>query len=75
MWLKGNLQSVLLYGGIALMITMVIFGVHSAGKTAERLDALRKRENLRRKGDEIARDVKSMPDGAALDELRRDWSR
>lgn len=75
MWLKGNLQSVLLYGGIALMVTMVVFGVHSAGRTAEKLDALRKRESLRRRGDEIARDIKSLPPGGALDELRQKWSR
>lgn len=68
-------QAMLKYAGLAILVLMILFQVRQAGKRAAQIDALERRIKANEQGREIEREVNAMSDGAALDELHRDWKR
>jgi len=67
--------NILKLGAIILAVIAVLFGAKQAGKNTERVRQLELNQRAMRKANEIDAEIDAMPSGAALDELRRDWSR
>jgi len=73
LWSRVGLRTIQgLY--IVLAILGVLFAVKRAFDQAEKADQYKKRLKSIGEGNEIEDTVARMPDGAALDELRRKWS-
>lgn len=68
-------MAVLKFAGIALAVFLVLMKVKQDGKEEARLEALEERIKANEIGNKIEDDVRNMPDGAALDELRSQWRR
>jgi hypothetical protein len=54
---------------------LVLFKIRQSGRDDERAAQLVKQNETIGKANEVENDMRGMRDGAALDELRRDWTR
>jgi type VI protein secretion system component VasK len=62
-------------GAIFIAIFIAILGVYNAGKAAQKADELKARHKGIKRAKEIERGIARLPNGAAADELRRNWAR
>ena len=74
-WWQRSYIAVLKWAGIAAAVLLLLFNIRQSGRKAERVDQLLKQNKDLEKANEVETDVRRIPDGAALDELRHDWSR
>lgn len=60
---------------IIAAVIVVFFGARQAGRRTEQVRQLELNHRAMRKANAIDTEIDSLPNGAALGELRRDWSR
>lgn len=64
-----------LWGGIVVLILTALFYTRRAGQKAEQVAVMKQTLKNTRLKHETETTVDSLPDGAAANELLRDWSR
>lgn len=74
-WWQRSYAAVLKWGAIAATALFVVLKIKQSGRDQERTDQLVRQNETVGKANEVENDVRGMRDGAALDELRRDWTR
>jgi hypothetical protein len=74
-WWQRSYAAVLKWGAIAATVLLVLMKIRQSGRDDERASQLLKQNETVGKANEVENDVRGMRDGAALDELRRDWTR
>jgi len=74
-WWQNSYATVLKWTGIAAAVLLVWFNIKESGRKEEQADELLTQNKSVEEANEMENDVRRLPDGAALDELRRDWSR
>lgn len=73
--LRANLSKIILYGGIALLFGGYTGAVYIAGKNSVKVAQLEATLDKVEDVNEIRNNIDRMPDGAAVIELRQNWSR
>lgn len=74
-WWQRSYAAVLKWLGIAAAVLLVLFKIRQSGRDDERADQLLQQNETVGEANEVENDMRGMRDGAALDELRRDWTR
>jgi hypothetical protein len=74
-WWQRSYAVILKRMGIAAAVLLVLFKIRQSGRDDERAAQLVKQNETIGKANEVENDMRGMRDGAALDELRRDWTR
>jgi hypothetical protein len=74
-WWQRSYSAVLTWLGIAAAVMVVLFKVRQSGRNDERIDQLMKQHETLGKANEVENEMRHLRDGAALDELHRDWTR
>lgn len=74
-WWQKSYGAVLEWAGIAAAALLVWFNIRQSGRNDERADELEAQNKSVEKANAVENDVRRLGDGAALDELRRDWER
>ena len=74
-WLQRSYAAVLKWVGIAAAVLLVLFKIRQSGRDDERAAQLVKQNETVGKANDVENDMRHLRDGAALDELRRDWTR
>lgn len=74
-WWQRSYAAVLKWGAIAAAALFVVLKIRQSGRDQERADQLVRQNETIGKANEVENDVRGMRDGAAVDELRRDWTR
>lgn len=62
-------------GAIIAAVVVILFGAKQAGKRAQQIEQLKMNQRAIRRTNAIDVEIDHLPSGAALDELRQDWSR
>ena len=74
-WWQRYYAAVLKWVGIAAAVLLVLFKIRQSGRDDERAAQLVKQNETVGKANDVENDMRHLRDGAALDELRRDWTR
>ena len=74
-WWQRSYAAVLKGVGIAAAVLLVLFKIRQSGRDDERAAQLVKQNETVGKANDVENDMRHLRDGAALDELRRDWTR
>jgi hypothetical protein len=74
-WWQRSYAVILKWLGIAAAVVLVVFKIRQSGRDDERASQLLQQNETVGKANEVENDMRGMRDGAALDELRRDWTR
>jgi hypothetical protein len=74
-WWQKSYSTVLKWAGIVAAALLVWFNIKQSGRKEERAAALEEQNKQAEKANAVENDVRRLGDGAALDELRRDWTR
>lgn len=74
-WWQKSYSTVLKWAGIVAAALLVWFNIKLSGRKEERAAALEEQNKQAEKANAVENDVRRLGDGAALDELRRDWTR
>lgn len=74
-WWQRSYAAILKWAAIAAAAFLVVLKIRQSGRDDERAAQLLKQNETVGKANEVENDVRGMRDGAALDELRRDWTR
>lgn len=74
-WWQRSYGAVIKWAGIAAAVLLVLFNIRQSGRREERAAQLLNQQKDTEKANEVEADMRRLSDGAALDELRRDWSR
>lgn len=74
-WWQRSYAAVLKWVGIAAAVLLVLFKIRQSGRNDERAAQLVKQNETVGKANDVENDMRHLRDGAALDELRRDWTR
>jgi hypothetical protein len=72
LWIKTR---ALLLAGIAVGLLSIVWKIRRSGRDAERLKSAEATIKAIKKKDEVKNEIVRMPDGAAADRLRNEWSR
>ena len=74
-WWQRSYGVALKWCGIAAAAFFVWFNIRQSGRKDERADQLLQQNKQVEKANEVEADMRRLGDGAAADELHRDWSR
>lgn len=74
-WWQRSYAAILKWLGIAAAVLLVLFKIRQSGRDDERAEQLLKQNETVGKANEVENDVRRLPDGDALNELRQDWTR
>jgi hypothetical protein len=74
-WWQRSYGTVIKWVGIAAAVLLVLFNIRQSGRREERAAQLLNQQKDTEKANEVEADMRRLSDGAALNELRRDWSR
>ena len=74
-WWQRSYAAILKWLGIAAAVLLVLFKIRQSGRDDERAAQLLKQNETIGKANDVENDMRHVRDGAALDELRRDWTR
>jgi len=74
-WWQRSYAAVLKWLGITAAVLLVLFKIRQSGRDDERAAQLVKQNETVGKANDVENDMRHLRDGAALDELRRDWTR
>lgn len=74
-WWQRSYAAILKWLGIAAAVLLVLFKIRQAGRDDERAAQLIKQNETVGKANDVENNMRGMRDGAAFDELRRDWTR
>ncbi len=75
-FLTSNIgQWLMKIGAVAITVILVLAGAYRAGKIAQKNDELEARHKGMKRAKEIECGIARLPNGAAADELRRNWAR
>ena len=74
-WWQRSYGAVIKWAGIVAAVLLVLFNIRQSGRKDERAEQLLKQNKTAEKANEVENDIRRLPDGDALNELRRDWTR